>query len=48
MNSAQRCGLLGGDGRRIEKEEIAMRDIVAVEFVSVDGVAEAPEKWTTR
>jgi dihydrofolate reductase len=24
-----------------------MRDIVAVEFVSVDGVAEAPEKWTT-
>lgn len=25
-----------------------MRDIVAVEFVSVDGVVEAPEKWTTR
>jgi len=24
-----------------------MRDIVAVEFVSVDGVVEAPEKWTT-
>lgn len=24
-----------------------MREIVAVEFVSVDGVAEAPEKWTT-
>ncbi|MGH2529467.1 MAG: dihydrofolate reductase family protein [Actinomycetota bacterium] len=23
-----------------------MRDIVAVEFVSVDGVAESPEKWT--
>jgi dihydrofolate reductase len=29
------------------REEIAMRDIVAVEFVSVDGVVEAPEKWTT-
>jgi dihydrofolate reductase len=24
-----------------------MRDFVAVEFVSVDGVVEAPEKWTT-
>ena len=24
-----------------------MRDIVAVEFVSVDGVVESPEKWTT-
>ena len=24
-----------------------MRDFVAVEFMSVDGVVEAPEKWTT-
>ena len=24
-----------------------MRDILAVEFVSVDGVVESPEKWTT-
>jgi hypothetical protein len=24
-----------------------MRDMVAVEFVSVDGVTDAPEKWTT-
>ena len=23
-----------------------MRDLVAVEFVSLDGVAESPEKWT--
>jgi len=38
---------LGETRRRIGREEIAMRDIVAVEFVSVDGVVEAPEKWTT-
>jgi dihydrofolate reductase len=30
-----------------EERRLAMRDFVAVEFVSVDGVVEAPEKWTT-
>jgi dihydrofolate reductase len=30
-----------------EEGGIAMKDMVAVGFVSVDGVAEAPEKWTT-
>jgi hypothetical protein len=30
-----------------EERRLAMRDLVAVEFVSVDGVVEAPEKWTT-
>ena len=27
------------------KKEVAMRKVVAVEFVSVDGVMEAPEEW---
>ena len=26
-------------------EEVAMRKVVAVEFVSVDGVMESPEEW---
>jgi dihydrofolate reductase len=30
-----------------KERRLAMRDFVAVEFVSVDGVVEAPEKWTT-
>jgi len=29
------------------KKEVAMRKVVAVEFVSVDGVMEAPEEWAS-
>jgi dihydrofolate reductase len=46
MSSTRPRGLFGREQAGIRGEEIAMRDIVAVEFVSVDGVAESPEKWT--
>ncbi len=28
-------------------KEVAMRKVVAVEFVSVDGVMESPEEWAS-
>jgi dihydrofolate reductase len=46
MSSASSRGLPWKKHRPIESEEVEMRDIVAVEFVSVDGVVESPETWT--
>src|SRR5207302_10668942 len=42
MSSGRASGLIGRD----EKEGVAMRKIMAGEFMTVDGVCEAPDKWS--
>jgi dihydrofolate reductase len=38
-------GAAAGSARPKQQKEVAMRKLVVTEFVSLDGVVEAPEKW---